>query len=100
MTQLEKLPEFPGGQKVYDKFLSKNLKWPDRIDAQGKVIISFITENDGHLTGFKVERSVGNPFDSQALRVIKKSPKWIPGKQNGKTVRVKYSLPINFTIRE
>jgi protein TonB len=98
---VEKSPMFPGGEKAYGKFLEKNLKWPDtQIDAQGRVIISFFVEKDGRLTNFKLERGLGEPFDQEALRILKKSPRWIPAKQNGKAVRIRYSVPINFILSE
>jgi protein TonB len=98
---LRPTPKFPGGQKAFYKFLNKNLKWPNpQIDAQGRVIISFFVEKDGRLTNFKVERGLGKPFDQEALRVLKKSPRWIPAKQNRKPVKVKYYVPINFTLSE
>jgi len=93
-------PSFPGGEKAYGKFLEKNLKWPNQDDVQGRVIISFIVEKDGSLTNFKVERSLGKDFDAEALRVLRKSPKWIPAMENGKAIRCRYTLPINFTIVE
>jgi protein TonB len=95
-------PSFPGGDKAFGKFLAKNVKWPktDDGDTMGKVIISFIVEKDGRLTGFSVVRSLGKDFDAEALRVIKKSPKWIPATRNAKPVRVKYYVPIHFTLSE
>lgn len=95
-VQIENLPKFLGGDKAFAMFLSKNLKWPDQIDAQGKVIISFIVEKDGSLTHFEVERIMGAEFDKEALRVLRKSPKWIPEMLNGKPVRCGYTVPINF----
>ncbi len=93
-------PSFPGGQKAFYKFLAKNLKWPNQDDVQGRVIISFIVKRDGHLTGFKVERSLGKDIDNEALRVLKRSPEWIPGTKNGKKVSDRYFMPINFTLSE
>jgi len=93
---VENGPSFPGGHEAFNKFLSKNLKWPDQIDAQGEVIISFIVEKDGSLTHFKVQRSLGPEFDQEALWVLRKSPKWIPEMLNGKPVRSGYTVPINF----
>jgi protein TonB len=94
-------PQFPGGEKAFYTFLGKNLKWPDSsIDAQGKVLVSFYIEKDGQLTNFKIERSLGALFDNEAIRVLKKSPKWIPAKQNGRPIRYKYTVPVNFTISE
>ncbi|MFI5140023.1 MAG: energy transducer TonB, partial [Sphingobacteriales bacterium] len=99
---VDKMPTFPGGIKAYGKFLEKNLKWPknDDDDTQGRVIISFYIEKDGSLTNFKVERSLGKDFDAEALRVLRKSPKWIPVMENGKAIRCRYTLPINFILTE
>jgi len=93
---VDKMPTFPGGIKAYGKFLNKNLKWPGDMESTGRVIVSFYIEKDGHLTHFKIVKSMGSDFDAEALRVLKKSPKWIPGMKDGKAVRVKHSVPINF----
>ncbi|BAU54614.1 energy transducer TonB [Mucilaginibacter gotjawali] len=102
LRSLDRSPEFPGGDEAFYKFLSKNLRWPVRgdIDIEGRVVISFIVEKDGSLTNFKVEKKLWPDMDAEALRVLKKSPKWIPGKQHGKLVRVKYMVPINFTLSD
>jgi TonB family protein len=94
-------PEFPGGQEAFKLFLQKNLKYPDpQLDAQGRVIISFIVEKSGHLTHFKIERSLQEKFDKEALRVLKLSPNWMPAKSHGKPIRSQYTVPINFTVGE
>jgi len=94
-------PSFPGGQKAWGKFLTENLKWPDPvIDAQGKVYIGFIVESDGRLTNIKIIRGIVAPFDNEALRVIKKSPKWKPKIINGIPVRSGYTVPISFVLSE
>ncbi len=102
LNSLDRKPKFPGGDEAFYKFLGKNLKWPFHgdIDVQGRVLISFVVEKDGSLTNFKVEKKLWPELDAEALRVLKKSPKWIPGKQNGKLVRVRYTVPINFTIND
>ena len=99
-SEVDRIPTFPGGITAYRKFLAQNLKWPNQDDAQGRVIVSFFIEKDGRLTGFKVERSLGKEFDAEAIRVLKKSPKWIPAMKNGKALRLKYAVPINFTLSE
>ena len=68
-------------------------------NIQGRVIITFIVEKDGSLTNAKVIKSVNQDLDKEAMRVIKKMPKWMPGKQNGNAVRVKYALPITFRLK-
>jgi len=99
----DQFPRFPGGSKAFGKFLEKTLIYPDKsgmIDVQGKVIISFIVEKDGRLTNFKVARKLYPIFDDEALRVMKLSPKWIPGKVNGKPVRCRHTIPINFVLAD
>jgi len=93
-------PSFSGGQGAFYKFLSKNLKWPsdNMDDTFGRVIVGFVVEKDGRLTNFKILRSLGKDFDAEAVRVLKKSPKWIPAIINGKPVRMGFMQPINFTI--
>jgi protein TonB len=97
-SEVDKMATFPGGIRAYNKFLSKNLKWPGDEEATGRVIVSFYIEKDGRLTNFKIVKSMGREFDAEALRVLKKSPKWIPAMKNGKTIRIKYAVPINFTL--
>lgn len=102
-TSVEQVPEFPGGIEAFFNFLSKNIKYPAQArknNIQGKVIISFIVETDGSLSGAKVLRGIGYGTDDEALRVIKLSPNWRPGIQNGKPVRVSYSVPISFTLAD
>ncbi len=97
----EKPPSFPGGLDAFGRFLSKNIYYPrnDREhNIQGRVLVSFIVEKDGTLTDFKVAHSVSYRIDEEALRVMKKSPKWLPGMQNGQPVRVLYIVPISFNL--
>lgn len=102
-TIVEEMPMFPGGDREMMKFLQTNIAYPDSAhDAgiQGAVYISFIVEKDGKLTNTKVIKSSKNKFlDEEALRVVKLMPTWIPGKQNGKVVRVMFNLPIKFTLK-
>jgi TonB family protein len=100
-TSVEQVPEFPGGLNAFYDFLSKNIKYPDECrkkGIQGRVIISFVVEEDGALSNFQIARGVENDIDKEALRVLKSSPKWVPGYQNGKPVRVAYAVPISFTL--
>jgi periplasmic protein TonB len=95
-------PHFPGGEDAFHRFLGENLKWPqngDR-DLEGTEVISFFVESDGQLTNFKVEKSLGAEFDKEVLRVMAKSPKWIPAKRDGKSIRSKYSAPFQYSITE
>ena len=95
------LPAFPGGQDSCNKFIKDNLQYPinaKQNSIQGTVYVGFIVETDSSLTDIEVKRGVGYGCDEEAMRVIKMMPKWIPGKQSGKTVRLNYMLPIKFTI--
>jgi protein TonB len=102
-TSVEQVPEFPGGLDAFIKYLSRNIKYPAvarENNTQGKVFVSFVCEKDGSLTDVKVARGIGDGCDEEAVRVIKASPHWKPGIQNGRPVRVAYSVPINFTLSE
>ena len=92
-------PEFPGGKEAFHKFIGDNIKWPKtEIDAQGVVVISFFVEKDGYLSNFRVEKGFNKEFDKEALRVIKKSPRWIPATRNSRPIKSKSSAPISFII--
>jgi protein TonB len=87
-------PEFPGGEQAFHQYLNKNINWPFQKDIQGTIIISFFVEKDGYLSGFKVEKGIEKSFDAEALRVVMKSPRWIPAMRNDKPIKSKYSVPI------
>lgn len=98
---IEAFPEFEGGMKAWYKYVSKNLRYPEMAMDQakgGKVFLSFVVERDGSITNVQVLKGVGFGMDEEAARVIKKSPKWNPGKQNGKAVRVRFNMPITFSF--
>lgn len=98
----EQMPEFPGGMKELLKFLQDNLKYPGNAmknNVQGRVIVQFVVEKDGTLTEFKVARSVDPDLDAEALRVLQTMPKWKPGMQRGKIVRVKFTVPVSFKLQ-
>jgi len=100
---LERMPEPFGGAAAWQKFLQKNLVYPDMAVDQGRegrVWLSFIVERDGHLSDIKVERGAGFGMDEEAIRVLKLAPAWKPGIQNGQPVRVKYNIPINFQLSD
>ena len=100
-TVKDVLPKFPGGEKAFGQFISTNLKYPPEARSwgiSGKVVITYIVEKDGSLTDLKVISSPHHALDEEALRVLRRSPKWEPGIQNGIPVRVKYTLPVNFSI--
>ena len=101
-TEVEKAPSFPGGEDAFMKFLGTNIKYPAEMKkkkAQGKVFVSFIVEEDGSLSNMKVLRDAGYGSGKESVRVLSMSPKWRPGVQNGKKVRVQYTVPINFTLK-
>lgn len=94
--------KFPGGETALRKFLADNIRYPTLAQEngiQGKVVIEFIIGKDGGVYDIQVSRSVEESLDKEALRVVNLMPKWIPGKKNGKTVKVKYFLPIMFRFQ-
>lgn len=96
---VEKYPEFPGGMNAFAKYLQKNLRYPASAlenGISGRVTISFIVEKDGRLSDIKIIKGIGFGCDEEAMRVLKKSPLWIPGIQNKQKVRVQYIMPIVF----
>ena len=99
---VEQMPSFPGGQGALNLFLANNVKYPAvaaENGIQGRVIVGFIVERDGSLSNVKVERSVDPALDREARRVVKSMPKWQPGKAKGSTVRVKFTVPIVFSMQ-
>jgi len=99
---VESMPAFPGGDAALFKYLSDNIKYPviaQESGIQGRVICQFVVNRDGSIVDIEVVRSVDKSLDAEAVRVISKMPKWTPGKQRGKTVRVKYTLPVNFRLQ-
>lgn len=98
---VEELPQYPGGQNAMAQFLGKNIKYPKvaiEKGIQGKVFISFIVAKDGSIKETQVLRGIGGGCDMEALRVVNMMPKWIPGRQKGKAVAVKYNIPIKFNL--
>lgn len=99
---VENMPEFPGGNAALMQFLSKNIKYPTIAQEnaiQGRVIIQFVVNRDGSVVDPVVMRSVDPYLDKEALRVISTMPKWKPGMQRGKAVRVKYTVPVTFRLQ-
>ena len=99
---VEEMPQFPGGQAALMSFLGSNIKYPvvaQENGVQGRVIVGFVVERDGSISDVKVMRSVDPSLDREAQRVVKSMPKWHPGKQNGSTVRVKYTVPVVFRLQ-
>ncbi len=100
-ASVEVLPEFQGGMAGWGKYLQKNLKYPPMArenNITGRVIMSFVVEKNGQLTDIKVLRGIGGGCDEEAIRVLKNAPAWKPGIQNGRPVRVAYTMPIFFQL--
>ena len=98
---VENMPEFPGGDLGLMKYIQKNVKYPPiakEYNITGKVYVSFIVDKSGLVTNVKVVRGVDKNLDAEAVRVVKSLPKYKPGKQRGKPVRVMFTIPINFTL--
>ena len=99
---VEQMPSFPGGQSALMQYLANNIKYPvvaQENGVQGRVVVSFVVERDGSITDVQVVRSVDPSLDREAQRVVKSMPRWIPGKQNGQAVRVKYNVPVSFRLQ-
>ena len=102
-TSVEQMPGFLGGLEAFYKFLAQSIRYPATAfenNIQGKVVVQFIVEKDGRLTNFKILRSVGGGCDEEAIRVLSSSPRWLPGMQANKPVKVYYIVPISFTIEQ
>ena len=95
---VEQMPSFPGGQEALMTYINHNIKYPEEDCGQGRVTVSFIVEKDGSITNATIRRSVDSAFDREALRVISSMPKWIPGKNNGRNVRVRFNVPVQFKL--
>ncbi len=99
---VEQMPSFPGGFQKMQEFIEINLRYPKELEetcVQGRVIIAFIVERNGKLSNIRVVKSVHPALDKEALRIVNLMPEWIPGRQNGKKVRVKYIIPITFRLK-
>ncbi len=98
---VENAPAFPGGDIARMKFLQDNIKYPAMAresGIQGTVYVTFVVERNGSVTDVKILRGIGGGCDEEAVRVVKNMPKWEPGKQRGKPVRVQFNMPIRFTL--
>ena len=101
--QVEEMPEFPGGMPALIEFLQTNIKYPkDAIkqDVGGKVMVMFVVETDGSISNVRVARKVFPSLDEEAVRVVKAMPKWKPGKEKGRPVRVNFTLPVVFSTKK
>ena len=101
-TIVEEMPAYPGGDDKLYEYLGKNIKYPQiarESGIQGRVFVNFVVEPDGSVSNVKVMRGIGGGCDEEAVRVIKTMPKWKPGKQRGKAVRVTYTIPVVFKLQ-
>ena len=99
---VEDMPEFPGGELALRQWISNNVKYPviaAENGVQGRVYVTFVVDRDGSITNARIARGVDPSLDQEALRVVNNLPKWKPGKQRGKPVRVSYTVPINFQLQ-
>ena len=99
---VEQMPSFPGGMSALMAYLQKSIKYPpiaEENGIQGRVVCTFVVERDGSVTDVRVAKSVDPSLDKEAVRVVSAMPRWIPGKQNGQSVRVKYTLPVTFRLQ-
>ena len=95
------MPEFPGGKEALMKFISENVKYPKEAEEkglQGRVVVRYVIEKDGSISEVEIAKSVNEYLDAEAIRVVNAMPKWIPGKQKGEPVRVKFTIPITFRL--
>ncbi|WP_080054114.1 M56 family metallopeptidase [Spirosoma aerolatum] len=102
-TVVEQHPEFPGGMAKLGEYLSENLKYPEaaiKAKVQGKVFVNFVVTTKGEITDVKILRGIGHGADEEAIRVVEQMPNWIPARQKGKVVNVRYNLPIKFQLEE
>ena len=99
---VEEMPAFPGGEAKLMEYVGKNIKYPQiarETGIQGRVFIGFVVEPDGSVSNVKLLRGIGGGCDEEAMRVVKSMPKWKPGKQRGKAVRVSYQIPVFFKLQ-
>ena len=103
VASVDVYPEFPGGMEAWSKYIQRNLRYPSMAQEEGvggKVFLSFVVEKDGSITDVKVTKGIGYGCDEEAMRVIKKSPRWKAGMQNNLPVRVRYNMPISYMISD
>lgn len=98
---VEQMPEYPGGMGELMKFIGNTMKYPEDAEKQqkeGLVIVNFVVEKDGSVNDIEVAKGAWPSLDAEAIRIVKALPKWTPGKEKGKTVRVKFTIPFRFAI--
>ena len=99
---VEEYPEFANGEENLYKYLGSNIKYPHEAlenGIQGTVVVKFVVEKDGSISNVKAVRKIGGGCDEEAVRVVKRMPRWKPGKQSGKPVRTEFTLPIQFKLK-
>ena len=102
LEKAEVMPQFPGGDQAMMKFVSENVQYPEEAkekEISGRVMVGFIVEKDGSISDVKVAKGIGGGCDEEAVRVVKAMPKWKPGKEKGKPVRVSYMMPFTFKLQ-
>jgi protein TonB len=102
LEKAEVMPQFPGGDQAMMKFVSENVQYPEEAkekEISGRVMVGFIVEKDGSISDVKVVKGIGGGCDEEAVRVVKAMPKWKPGKEKGKPVRVSYMMPFTFKLQ-
>lgn len=95
----EEMPSFPGGEKALMQYIKDNTYYPKEMcegAAQGRVMVGFVINEDGSISDVKVLRNLTPELDEVAVKIVKGMPKWNPGKQNGKAVKTKYTVPVSF----
>ena len=100
--KVEDMPEFPGGEKAMMDFVAQNVQYPKEAmekEISGRVLVGFIVEKDGSISETEIVKGIGGGCDEEAVRVVKAMPKWKPGKQDGKPVRVHFLLPLTFKLQ-
>ena len=98
---VDQMPEYPGGMQAMIEFLQANMKYPEdaaKQKVEGRVMVQFVVETDGSISDVHVAKQVFPSLDAEAIRVVQAMPRWTPGKEKGKVVRVKYNLPIVFRM--
>ena len=98
----EQMPEYPGGMPAMFEFLMKNMQYPKDAEKQkveGRVMVMFVVETDGSISDVKVAKKTFPSLDAEAVRVVQSMPKWTPGRDKGKVVRVQYTLPVSFRLK-
>lgn len=98
---VEQMPEYPGGMQAMMEFLQTNMKYPEdaaKQKVEGRVMVQFVVETDGSITDVHVAKQVFPSLDAEAIRVVQAMPRWTPGMDKGRVVRVKYNLPIVFRM--